>query len=101
MLEQIVLSELFNIAYCVQDNVIEFIIDELWCHRVVVDNVVNCDTVIYMDIRVGHYEGELRIDRFMKRFQIQLRSSSYTIPPASGDWGEVVRYINTVITSTC
>lgn len=99
MLSELVLSELFDIRYIVKDHIIEFVVDELWKNRVKVVQVMNCDSTIYMDLLNNDHVGELKIDRFAKRFVICLRDGENIIPPAVGNWAEIKRYLDIVIPS--
>lgn len=97
MISEAVISELFDIRYVVQDHIIEHIVDELWIYKITVEEVINCDSVIYMDLRAKSHTGELKIDRFSKRFMICMKIGNELIPPAIGDWKEIKRYLNIVI----
>lgn len=103
MLPKPIIDEIFNLRYQVSDAAIDHICDELHRYGCVVDNHCNYDTSVILyfsrsaDAVHPRLEGELRIDRIERQFDIAARYGEETILPASGDWSLVEEYLQKVL----
>ncbi len=100
MLPPIISSELFSIRHRVNDIAMEYIVDEFWKYRLRVTKIDDCDVFVYIDFVGTDIEGELKIDRFQKHFEIVARNKNSMILPAIGDWNIVLKYLTTLITQS-
>lgn len=93
MLPKQVESELFDLNNHVNDNIIEYISDELWHHGLTLLEVTDCDVYVYIDFIGENIVGELRIDRFKKHYEIVARTINETILPVRGSWDIIEKYL--------
>ncbi len=102
-LPQVVLDEIFNLEFKVSDQAIEYISDELDKFGCVISNSFDYDmSVIIMfykqhDKSHPYLEGELRIDRIQRRFEICVKYGEETVLPAFGDWDLIIEYLVKVL----
>lgn len=103
MLSRIVEEELFNIQYRVGDMVIAQISEEIEKFLLSVNRVENNDFALtfyfgrnetYKPLPV--VEGELRIDRLGKMFEIIAKCNDWYVVPAYGDWVTVHDYLSEI-----
>lgn len=99
MLPQLIVDEIFNLKYQINELAIDHVCDELQCHGCVVDSYHNYDTsvIIYFSCSEKKLEGELRIDRIEKHFNVAVKRGDETILPAFGDWPLVKEYLDKVL----
>ena len=97
MLPQVIHDEIFNLQRRVTEQALEYIGDQLGTFRCTVSEIIDNDLAV--TIRFGRslngipeVEGEIRIDRMTKQFDIAGRCEG-TMLPATGDWGVIIEYL--------
>lgn len=83
-----ILTELFDIKYRPSDMSVEAIVEALTDLGYTTTSCNDCDLVLYLDIIGDDAEGELRIDRLQRCFQLNIKSksNSFVVLPIIGDW---------------
>lgn len=98
MLPQIVADEIFNLQHHISDQALDHIADELHLFGCVIDKVIDNDLAITIYFNgPNNVEGEIRVDRLYKAFEIIGRSSEL-IMPVCGDWNMIVEYLRQLTT---
>ena len=100
MLPNQIIKELFTVKYKVSDIVVDHIIEELNRFNCIPTNISDYDTSIIIEFgKIGDFpiEGELRIDRLNKQFEICAFSQGNTFLPAYGDWHIIEEYLNQLV----
>ncbi len=69
-------ADFFNIARQPDVVILEHIADAIDEREFTVLEVRNHDTVIYMDIKKGKWEGKIRIDRVEQSYEVSLVAGS-------------------------
>jgi hypothetical protein len=97
MMPSIILDEIFNLQLRISEPAIEYISDQLDSFRCTISSVDDHDVAI--TIRFGRsmsglpdVEGEIRIDRFDKTFEV-VGYCDGTMLPIKGDWELVIEYL--------
>lgn len=95
MLPQIITDEFFNINAGVSDTAIEHIVDELSDYGYSVDHYSNYILAINFQFSNIHntIQGELRVNRIEKRFEISAVCGADTIFPVWGDWLAIDKFL--------
>jgi hypothetical protein len=103
MLSQVILNEIFNLEYQINDVCLQQLADELSYYQCVVRNYDNFDAAIIVyfyrqtDVEHPHLEGELRIDRITKQFTICVTYGEEIVLPAVGSWDLIIDYLTKVL----
>ncbi len=104
-IRDVILGEIFNLCYRVSDVAIEYLCDELEKCGCIVSHHDNFDSSVFLyfqrsaDETHPVLEGELRVDRIYKRFEISAKYGNETIMPASGDWNLVMEYLQKILSA--
>jgi hypothetical protein len=103
MLSKVVLDEIFNVRYRVSDQAIDYIADELDRFRCVIFRVEDNDLAVTIYFGrsmngVPAAEGEIRIDRVNRQFEIVGKCCGFMLP-AEGDWFVIVEYLRQLVCS--
>lgn len=95
MIPSHIIQELFDIRYRPSDIAIESIIEGIADKGFSTSNCYDCDLFVYLDIHCEDVEGELRIDRLNKNFQLNIKSktNSFVILPITGDWDTICKHL--------
>ena len=100
MLPNQIVKELFAIEYKVSDIVVDHVIEELNKFDCIPTSISDYDTSIIIEFgKIGDspMEGELRIDRLNKQFEICARFQGNTFLPAYGNWHIIEEYLNQLV----
>ena len=97
MPSQIVLDEMFNVKFRVSEQALDFISDELDKYRCVISHVDDYDHAVVVHFGremngMPKVEGELRIDRIERNFEI-VGTCEGLMLPVRGDWDMVTTYL--------
>jgi len=97
MLSQTVLTEIFNVKYRVSEQALDHISDELDQFRCTISRIEDNDmaVTIYFGRNMNGMpavEGEIRIDRVRKLFEIVGICEGWMLP-AEGDWSVIIEYL--------
>jgi len=99
MISKSISCELFDLQYQVSDIAIDHICDELIKHGCLVNHYVNYDASIIIYFNRNELNGELRIDRINRQFDIVIGCDDEIIMPVSGDWSLIDEYLRKALTS--
>ena len=90
-----IINELFDIRYRPSDVAIDSIIEGLADKGFSTTSCSDCDLYVYLDIICDDVEGELRIDRLNRDFQLNIKSktNSFVILPITGNWDTICKHL--------
>jgi hypothetical protein len=103
MLPRTITDEIFNLRYRVNDVALNHVYDELLKYGCLVTGTIDCDAsiIIYFkrpnDATHPLLDGELRIDRIERTFEIAVKYGDTTVLPMLGAWELIDQYLNEVI----
>lgn len=98
MLISDILAELFNLECRLSDQILDHFCDELQKRLVTISHYQNDDVYATIYFTAKLIEGELRIDRFKKRFELCAVFNGECIVPIFGSWPTVIKAIEELIT---
>ncbi len=96
-------DEMFNLTHHITDQVLEHLVDELGEFGCVIVSHDDFDSSMLIHFRrepdADHdlLEGELRIDRIMRRFEIVVKYGESVVFPAYGQWPLITEYLTKVL----
>jgi hypothetical protein len=95
MIPKNIIEELFDIRYRPSDVTVDTILEEIIDMGYSIDRCNDCDLIIYIDISNDQIEGEVRIDRVKRIFQLNIKSknNSFVVLPSSGDWNCISNHL--------
>lgn len=91
-----VLSEIFDLRHKPSDVALGHLLDDLDDLELVVRSTNNYDHAIVVHFyRSGDHpiQGEIRIDRIRRTFDVSAMVDGAVVLPASGGWGLVLEYL--------
>jgi hypothetical protein len=93
MLPEVILTELFNLTYKVNDVAISYLCDELEQLEYTIDHIVDDDDddLITLVFSKGKLSGELCVDRIKQQFEIIIRNDASLLLPTTGDWATMLK----------
>jgi hypothetical protein len=103
ILPRAVVDEIFNLEFRVSEQALEYVEGEFSRFGCVVSNHCDYDVAVMVyfnrpaDAAHPRLEGELRIDRIERRFEIGVKYGDELIFPAYGDWNLVTKYLTKVL----
>ena len=106
VLPQVILDEIFNLSCRISDVSLTHLYEELEKFGCVVTNSENYDAsvIIYFkraaDDDHAALDGELRIDRIHRNFELAARYGEQTIFPVLGNWDLIVACLVELLGST-
>ena len=105
MLPASLVQEIFNMHHSLSDIACQQIADELEEYSLAVNNIQNYDHAVVFTFGTialppGPFvtvEGELRVDRIGKSFEIIAKCGQYLIFPTKGQWEDVVQFLEQLV----
>lgn len=90
-----IIQELFDVRFRPSEIALDSIVDGLLDLGFSTTSYYNCDLFVYIDIICEDIEGELRIDRLHKNFQLNIKSktNSFVILPITGSWDIICKHL--------
>jgi len=93
MLPEPISSALFDIRYKITDVVLDYICNAVEQFGYSIINVEDNDLAITIKFSCKSTNGELRVDRLAKEFELTVKSSGFVYVPIRGDWGIIIEFL--------
>lgn len=86
-------DELFNLEHRANDIILNHLFDDVENQGFTISHYINYDHAIVIIFVDDNTEGEIRVDRVRKIFDISATCNSITVMPISGDWDLILQYL--------
>ena len=96
MLPDSISQVLFDIRYKLQDVDLEYICSAVEQLSYVISSIDNYDTSVVIKFKDAVSNGELRVDRMAREFELTIQRDGYTYLPLRSDWDLVISNLRKV-----